>query len=201
MPNTEQPFRLNWALFNAGERREEGGQDHSIFVGDLGSDVTDAILQETFASKFPSVKGAKVVIDETIGRSKGYSFMQFGDDNERLQALTEMNGTYFSNRPMRINIAIPRKPSGYKQQSQGPKLSELGHIVIFAEGLDARITDEDLRGQFSQFGKIVSIKIPVGKGCGFGQFDTKSNAEKGLQGLNGRLLARTPSPFPGVAVQ
>ncbi|KAF6160180.1 hypothetical protein GIB67_016616, partial [Kingdonia uniflora] len=94
-------------------------QDYSILIGDLGSDVTDAILQETFGSKFPSVKEVKVVNDATTGRSKGYGFVRFGDENERSQALTQMNGAYCSNKHMRINVATPRKPSGYQQQSQG----------------------------------------------------------------------------------
>lgn len=37
-------------------------------------------------------------------------------------------------------------------------------------GLDSEVTDEDLRQSFSQFGEVVSVKIPVGKGCGFVQF-------------------------------
>ena len=43
MPNTDQPFRLNWASF-AGERWSDTGFDLSIFVGDLAVDVTDAIF-------------------------------------------------------------------------------------------------------------------------------------------------------------
>jgi RNA recognition motif-containing protein len=118
MPNTEQPFRLNWATFSTGEKRSDNVPDLSIFVGDLAADVTDSLLQETFASKYPSVKAAKVVFDANTGRSKGYGFVRFGDDNERSQALTEMNGVYCSSRPMRIGAATPRKSSGY-QQSQG----------------------------------------------------------------------------------
>lgn len=121
MPNTDQLFRLNWASFSMGDKRSDVGSDHSIFVGDLASDVTDTLLQETFASRYPSVKGAKVVIDANTGRSKGYGFVRFGDDNERLRAMTEMNGVYCSSRPMRIGVATPRKSSGYQQSysSQG----------------------------------------------------------------------------------
>lgn len=36
--------------------------------------------------------------------------------------------------------------------------------------LDSDVSDEDLREPFSQFGEILSIKIPAGKGCGFVQF-------------------------------
>ncbi|KAG7037817.1 Polyadenylate-binding protein RBP47C' [Cucurbita argyrosperma subsp. argyrosperma] len=41
---------------------------------------------------------------------------------------------------------------------------------IFVGGLDPNVNDEDLRQPFSQYGEIVSVKIPVGKGCGFVQF-------------------------------
>ncbi|KAL5992723.1 Polyadenylate-binding protein rbp47 [Asimina triloba] len=121
MPNTDQPFRLNWATFSMGDRRSDAGSDHSIFVGDLAPDVTDTVLQETFASKYPSVKGAKVVIDANTGRSKGYGFVRFGDDNEKSRAMSEMNGVYCSSRPMRIGAATPRKSSGFQQSysSQG----------------------------------------------------------------------------------
>lgn len=121
MPNTEQPFRLNWATFSTGDKRSDNAPDLSIFVGDLAADVTDSLLHETFSSKYPSVKAAKVVFDANTGRSKGYGFVRFGDENERSQAMTEMNGVYCSSRPMRIGAATPRKSSGYQQQysSQG----------------------------------------------------------------------------------
>lgn len=120
MPNAEQPFRLNWAAFSAGEKRAETGSDFSIFVGDLASDVTDTMLRDTFASRYPSVKGAKVVVDANTGHSKGYGFVRFGDESERSRAMTEMNGIYCSSRPMRVGVATPKKPSAQQQfSSQG----------------------------------------------------------------------------------
>ncbi|KAK8544304.1 hypothetical protein V6N13_034666 [Hibiscus sabdariffa] len=44
------------------------------------------------------------------------------------------------------------------------------NTTIFVGGLDPNVTEEDLRQPFSQYGEIVSVKIPVGKGCGFVQF-------------------------------
>ncbi|XP_027927886.1 polyadenylate-binding protein RBP47B'-like [Vigna unguiculata] len=61
MLDTEQTFRLNWASFDIDERRPDAGLEHSIFVGDLASDVTDFLLEETFWVHYPSVRGAKVV--------------------------------------------------------------------------------------------------------------------------------------------
>ncbi|XP_040998494.1 polyadenylate-binding protein RBP47C-like [Juglans microcarpa x Juglans regia] len=195
MPNTEQPFRLNWATFSMGDKRSDNVPDISIFVGDLAADVTDSLLHETFASRYPSVKAAKVVFDANTGRSKGYGFVRFGDDNERSQALTEMNGAYCSSRPMRVGAATPRKSSGY-QQSQGGYTSNGTHqsdgdstnTTVFVGGLDPNVTDEDLKQPFLQYGEIVSVKIPVGKGCGFVQFANRNNAEEALEKLNGTVI-------------
>ncbi|KAK3420627.1 hypothetical protein EUGRSUZ_G01492 [Eucalyptus grandis] len=212
MPNTEQPFRLNWAMFSSGDKRLDMGSDLSIFVGDLASDVTDALLQETFAAKYTSVKGAKVVIDSNTGRSKGYGFVRFGDENEKSRAMTEMNGAYCSSRPMRIGVATPKKSSGYQQQyssqalvlagghagghasngatSQGSQAHESNNSTIFVGGLDSDVSDEDLRQTFSQFGEVVSVKIPAGKGCGFVHFADRKNAEEAMQDLNGTTIGK-----------
>ncbi|GMP22000.1 hypothetical protein CsSME_00000187 [Camellia sinensis var. sinensis] len=116
MPGTEQTFRLNWASFGIGERRPDATPEHSIFVGDLAPDVTDYLLQETFRTQYPSVRGAKVVTDPNTGRSKGYGFVKFADEMERNRAMSEMNGVYCSTRQMRISAATPKKTTGFQQQ-------------------------------------------------------------------------------------
>ncbi|CAI9104369.1 OLC1v1003026C1 [Oldenlandia corymbosa var. corymbosa] len=222
MPNSDQVFRLNWAAFSMGNRRPEAaaggggagagagvgaGSDLSIFVGDLASDVTDTLLHETFASKYPSVKGAKVVVDPNTGRSKGYGFVRFGDENERTQAMTEMNGAYCSSRPMRIGVATPKKASTQPQYSSQAVVlaggypsngvphgsqsdSDSSNTTIFVGGLDSEVTDEELRESFSQYGEVLSVKIPSGKGCGFVQFANRSNAEDAMQRLNGATIGK-----------
>lgn len=208
MPNTEQTFRLNWAGFSTGDRRVDTGSDLSVFVGDLAADVTDAVLHETFASRYPSVKGAKVVVDSNTGRSKGYGFVRFGDENERSRAITEMNGMYCSSRAMRVGVATPKKQSGYQQYSSQALVltgsypsngampqnaqsdGDSSNTTIFVGGLDSDVTDEDLRQSFSQYGEVVSVKIPAGKGCGFVQLANRSNAEDAMQGLNGAVIGK-----------
>lgn len=210
MPQTEQNFRLNWATFGLGERRMEGGSDHSIFVGDLAPDVTDYVLQETFRSHYPSVKGAKVVMDPNTGRSKGYGFVRFGEEIEKTRAMSEMNGVYCSSRPMRISTATPKKFLGVAQQynskasapyqtsgyggappSQGfASDNDPNNTTVFVGGLDPNVTDQDLRQVFGQFGDLVSVKIPVGKGCGFVQFTHRSCAEEAIQKLHRTVIGQ-----------
>ncbi|EOA30594.1 hypothetical protein CARUB_v10013726mg [Capsella rubella] len=210
MPNSEQPFRLNWASFSTGEKRAvENGPDLSVFVGDLSPDVTDDLLHETFSTRYPSVKGAKVVIDSNTGRSKGYGFVRFGDENERSRALTEMNGAFCSNRQMRVGIATPKRAVANQQQHSSQALilagghgangymahgsqsdGESTNSTIFVGGIDPDVTDEDLRQPFSQFGEVVSVKIPVGKGCGFVQFADRKSAEDAIESLNGTVIGK-----------
>ncbi|KAK8971250.1 Polyadenylate-binding protein RBP47 [Platanthera guangdongensis] len=193
MPNAEHPFRLNWASFSVGDKRVDVTSDHSIFVGDLASDVTDTMLQEIFSCKYPSVKGAKVVIDASTGRSKGYGFVRFGDDNEKTLAMTEMNGAYCSNRPMRIGAATPRKSSAFGSNGssgQGFQSDGESNTTVFVGGLDSTVSEDELRQSFSQYGDIASVKIPAGKQCGFVQFVHKNNAEEALQSLNGMILGK-----------
>ncbi|KAL0369023.1 UNVERIFIED_CONTAM: Polyadenylate-binding protein RBP47C' [Sesamum calycinum] len=137
MPNTDQLFR------------------------DLAADVTDTLLHETFASKYPSVKAAKVVIDANTGRSKRLRFRGYS------------NGV-----------------SAQGSQADGDSVNT---TVDFVGGLDPNVTDEDLRQPFSQYGEIVSVKIPVGKGCGFVQFANRNDAEEALQHLSGTTIGKQTS--------
>nr|XP_010923889.2 polyadenylate-binding protein RBP45 [Elaeis guineensis] len=196
MPNVEQTFRLNWATSGSGERRGDEGADYTIFVGDLASDVTDYLLQETFKNRYSSVKGAKVVSDRITGRSKGYGFVRFGDLNEQTRAMTEMNGVYCSSRPMRIGPAANKK-AGAQQYSTNASYpttpgteseNDPNNTTIFVGGLDPNVTDDLLRQVFSPYGELVYVKIPVGKRCGFVQFKIRSCAEEALRMLNGTQL-------------
>ncbi|KAJ6849235.1 uncharacterized protein M6B38_269600 [Iris pallida] len=201
MPNIEQPFRLNWASFGAGEKRGRGddGSDYTIFVGDLASDVSDYMLQETFRTHYPSVKGAKVVTDRMTGRSKGYGFVRFGDANEQTRAMTEMNGMFCSTRAMRIGPAATKKTGDDQQYqtkasyqtTQGTQSeNDPNNTTIFVGGLDSNVSEDELRQAFSTYGDLVHVKIPMGKRCGFVQFAKRACAEEALLMLQGSQLGQ-----------
>ncbi|XP_042047188.1 polyadenylate-binding protein RBP47B'-like [Salvia splendens] len=209
IPGTELTFRLNWASSGIGERRTDGGPEHSIFVGDLAPDVTDYLLQETFRVSYPSVRGAKVVTDPNTGRSKGYGFVKFADETERNRAMVEMNGLYCSTRPMRISAAAPKKtaagvqqpyaatkaiypaPASYTTPVQAiPVDNDINNTTVFIGNLDPNVTEEELRQIFLQFGDIVYVKIPAAKGCGFVQFAARTSAEESIQRMQGTVIGQ-----------
>ncbi|XP_061345477.1 polyadenylate-binding protein RBP45 isoform X2 [Gastrolobium bilobum] len=193
MPNGGQNFRLNWATFSAGERRHDDSPDYTVFVGDLAADVTDYLLTETFRVRYSSVKGAKVVIDRTTGRTKGYGFVRFADESEQVRAMTEMQGVLCSTRPMRIGPASNKNPgiqpkASYQNPQGAQNENDPNNTTIFVGNLDPNVTDDHLRQVFGQYGELAHVKIPAGKRCGFVQFADRSCAEEALRVLNGTLL-------------
>lgn len=195
MPNGGQNFRLNWATFSSGEKRHDDSPDYTIFVGDLAADVSDHHLTEVFRTRYNSVKGAKVVIDRTTGRTKGYGFVRFADESEQMRAMTEMQGVLCSTRPMRIgpasnkNLGTQTSKASYQNPQGGAQNeNDPNNTTIFVGNLDPNVTDEHLKQVFTQYGELVHVKIPSGKRCGFVQFADRSSAEEALRVLNGTLL-------------
>jgi RNA recognition motif-containing protein len=120
--NSNRPFKLNWASGGglADRSRDERGPEYSIFVGDLGPEVNEYVLHSLFQGKFPSCKSAKIMSDPISGLSRGYGFVRFTEESEQQRALTEMQGVYCGNRPMRISTATPKNKSGAAAVGPGP---------------------------------------------------------------------------------
>jgi len=75
--------------------------DHRIFVGNLGNEVSDEGLRRAFI-QYKSIYKAKVVRDKKTGKSRGYGFVGFSDPHDFVRALKEMQGKYICNRPCKL---------------------------------------------------------------------------------------------------
>lgn len=75
--------------------------DFRLFCGDLGNEVTDAVLANAF-QKYGSFAKAKVIRDKRTQKSRGYGFASFLDPFECAAALREVNGNYVGNRPIKL---------------------------------------------------------------------------------------------------
>ncbi|KAF3390971.1 hypothetical protein DPV78_011315 [Talaromyces pinophilus] len=215
MPNTTRAFKLNWATGGglADRGRDERGPEYSIFVGDLGPEVNEYVLVSLFQSRFPSCKSAKIMTDPISGMSRGYGFVRFSDENDQQRALSEMQGVYCGNRPMRISTATPKNkgpgvgpggmgmpgPAGIYPPAAmgGPPMGFYGapqpmnqftdpnNTTVFVGGLSGYVTEDELRSFFQGFGEITYVKIPPGKGCGFVQFVQRHAAEMAINQMQG----------------
>ena len=74
--------------------------DFRIFVGDIGSDVTDEMLRHAF-SRYPSLQRWRVVRDRSP-RFRGYGFVSFARSEDYLRAMREMQGKYIGLRPCKL---------------------------------------------------------------------------------------------------
>lgn len=82
---------------------------YKLFVGGLPFATTSEELEQIFA-EFGSVASAKVITDRDTGRSKGFGFVEFENDDEGKKAEAEMNGKEIEGRSITVNQARPQQP-------------------------------------------------------------------------------------------
>lgn len=82
-----------------------------IFVGNLSWKTTEEQLKDHFA-KFGEVLGAKIVIDQMTGKSKGFGFVEMKDAEAAAAAIRELNEKPLLDRNLRVSLAEERKDRG-----------------------------------------------------------------------------------------
>jgi cold-inducible RNA-binding protein len=80
-----------------------------LFVGGLSWNTTDAGLSEAF-QQFGEIAEAKVIMDRDTGRSRGFGFITFNNDEDALNAINAMNGTNLEGRTIKVNEAEDKGP-------------------------------------------------------------------------------------------
>ena len=81
---------------------------YKLFVGGLPFSTTDEELQELFAAH-GAVASAVVVKDRETGRSKGFGFVEFENDDEGKAAEKALNGSDLGGRSITVNEARPKE--------------------------------------------------------------------------------------------
>ena len=80
-----------------------------LYVGNLPYSVDQSQLEQAFGA-FGTVESAIVISDRDTGRSKGFGFVEFANDDEAQKAIDEMNGSSLGQRQITVNEARPRAP-------------------------------------------------------------------------------------------
>lgn len=81
---------------------------YKLFVGGLPYATTDDELKEVF-SQYGAVASAKVIMDRETGRSKGFGFVEFENEDEGKEAQKAMDGNEIGGRKVTVNEARPRE--------------------------------------------------------------------------------------------
>lgn len=75
-----------------------------LFVGGLSWGTTDDGLHSAFA-QFGEIVEAKVITDRETGRSRGFGFVTFANEDGASKAISEMDGTQLDGRTIKVNEA------------------------------------------------------------------------------------------------
>ncbi len=207
-----QPIKVNWAY--ASSQREDTSGHFNIFVGDLSPEVTDATLFACF-SVFPSCSDARVMWDQKTGRSRGFGFVSFRNQQEAQSAINDLNGKWLGSRQIRCNWAAKGAGSDDKQTSDGNTIMELTngtsedgqdkinedapennpqYTTVYVGNLAPEVTSVDLHRQFHALGAgvIEDVRIQRDKGFGFVRFSSHAEAARAIQLANARILFGKP---------
>ncbi|KAK4746840.1 hypothetical protein SAY87_025877 [Trapa incisa] len=98
-----QPIKVNWAY--ASSQREDTSGHFNIFVGDLSPEITDATLYACF-SVYSSCSDARVMWDQKTGRSRGFGFVSFRNQQDAQSSIKDMNGKWLGSRQILCNWAV-----------------------------------------------------------------------------------------------
>lgn len=82
----------------------------NIYVGNLPFSTTEDDLRELF-TEYGEVLSAKVIMDRETGRSRGFGFIEMGDNSAR-NAIAELDGSEFEGNDIRVNESRPKR-QGY----------------------------------------------------------------------------------------
>ncbi|KAJ6816619.1 oligouridylate-binding protein 1-like [Iris pallida] len=132
-----QPIKVNWA-YASGQREDTSGH-YNIFVGDLSPEVTDATLFACF-SVYSSCSDARVMWDQKTGRSRGFGFVSFRNQQDAQSAINDVTGKWLGSRQIRCNWATKGAGNEDKQNLEPKSVAELANDLT--EGGRDNVNDE-----------------------------------------------------------
>lgn len=83
-----------------------------LYIGNLAWEVSSGDLEDLFG-QHGAVASATVITDRMSGRSRGFGFVEFDNEEEAQMAMDELNDKEFKGRPMRVNFAQEKPKNNF----------------------------------------------------------------------------------------
>ncbi|KAI9262195.1 hypothetical protein BDA99DRAFT_510500 [Phascolomyces articulosus] len=205
-----QEIRVNWAAQGSAQKEDTTGHYH-IFVGDLSPEVTDEVLGSAF-TPFRTLSEARVMWDQSTGKSRGFGFVAFRERADAEQAIATMNGEWLGSRAIRCNwanqkntgaaaaVAAQQQPGGAPYLiSQNMSYEQIFaqtshyHTTVYIGNLPHGITQQDIAPYFQQYGYVSDIRLQSDRGFAFVKMDTHANAATSIYALQGFQIHGRPA--------
>lgn len=92
----------------------------NLFVGSLAYATTDDGLK-AFFDQVGEVASARVITDRDSGKSKGFGFVEFVNDDDNQKAIDKLNGQELDGRTITVSLARPKedKPRDFNRSGGG----------------------------------------------------------------------------------
>ncbi|KAH3744244.1 Nucleolysin TIAR [Pelomyxa schiedti] len=185
-----EEIKVNWTY--AGGQREDTSTHFKLFVGGLASDIDDQGLYNSFI-KFGSLSDARVMWDQSSGRSRGYGFVAYRKREDAEQALATMNGERLGSRQVRVNWANQRANlEGASDLESVLNQAHPSNTTVYVGNVSAESSEQVLRTHFSEFGSIEEIRMQKDKGFAFVRFQSHDMAARAIVGMHGRYIGSKP---------
>ncbi|XP_064331720.1 polyadenylate-binding protein 1-like isoform X3 [Camelus dromedarius] len=175
-----QPIRIMWSQRDPGLRKSGVG---NIFIKNLEDSIDNKALYDTF-STFGNILSCKVVCDDH--GSRGFGFVHFETYEAAQHAISTMNGMLLNDRKVFVGHFKSRRE---REAELGTRVMEFTNVYV--KNLHVDVDERRLQDLFSQFGKMLSVKVMRddsghSRGFGFVNFEKHEEAQKAVMDMNGR---------------
>ena len=80
-----------------------------LFVGNLPFNTTPEELEDVFGAS-GTVESVNIITDKFTGRSRGFGFVEMGDEAQAQAAIEALHGHELQGRALTVNEAKPQQP-------------------------------------------------------------------------------------------
>ena len=103
-----QDKRLMPRFYRVADAFSKKESQMNIYVSNIPYQTTEDELRDAFAG-FGNVSSARIIKDKLTGKSRGFGFVEMGNDDEARAALEGMNGAELTGRKINAREARPRE--------------------------------------------------------------------------------------------